>query len=233
VNLYSRLGWRRYGTNVRDPDVGILLPMVLVVRDQRHLERVRSLFLPVSRAFFGRIEPPDWVSDLLPAAGIAGPADEERQESWSRVFHLLSQPEFVRRSIFSDMPEETVKKFLDGSNLIECRRGEMIIKKDTHYRSLLILLSGRAEVRHVDSVIADLAAGDIIGELAFLLGVHRTADIYADSDDVQLLQLSESRLRKIVEQDPQTGVLFYANLARILALRVIAGNQERIGLKRS
>ena len=39
----------------------------------------------------------------------------------------------------------------------------------------------------------------------FVLGMPRSADVYAVSDDVRVLSLSESEIRKIIDSDPEVA----------------------------
>ena len=44
VNLYERLGYRRYTENFVDPEFGLSIPLVLLVEDVEYLKSVHSPF---------------------------------------------------------------------------------------------------------------------------------------------------------------------------------------------
>jgi CRP-like cAMP-binding protein len=66
-----------------------------------------------------------------------------------------------------------------------------------------------------------LTPGDCAGEISFLHEVPRSADIYAASDGVRLLSLSESSIRKLLETDASAAYQLMLNLAQSLATKLI------------
>ena len=47
INVYRRFGWQVSGASFFHPEGGSEVPMVIVVQDQAHLQRVQSPFLPL------------------------------------------------------------------------------------------------------------------------------------------------------------------------------------------
>ena len=105
--------------------------------------------------------------------------------------------------------------------MIECLNGDRIVKKGNVARNMFIVLSGTLEARDGDTTIGTLTVGDIFGEMAFLLGTPRSADIYAVTDDVKVLSLSESEIRKIIDSDPEVAARLMLNVSKMLCRRML------------
>src|SRR5512134_2282011 len=50
INNYLRLGFRTYARTYNDPTAGMLAPLVFVIDDFAHLERIKSRLAPLFRA---------------------------------------------------------------------------------------------------------------------------------------------------------------------------------------
>lgn len=51
INVYRRFGWQLCGVSFIHPEGGSEVPMVLVLQDQAHLQRVQSPFLPLCEQY--------------------------------------------------------------------------------------------------------------------------------------------------------------------------------------
>ena len=67
-----------------------------------------------------------------------------------------------------------------------------------------------------------LSAGEIFGEMAFLLEQPRAADVYA-ANDARILSLSEGTLRKSISKDPSVAATLMLNISKILCKRLLKG----------
>jgi CRP/FNR family transcriptional regulator len=70
-------------------------------------------------------------------------------------------------------------------------------------------------------VIAVLSAGDVFGEMAFLLERPRSRDVYAATDGVRILSLSEAKLRQMIKNDPAIAAQLLLNVSKMLCLRIL------------
>ncbi|MCP4411791.1 MAG: cyclic nucleotide-binding domain-containing protein, partial [Gammaproteobacteria bacterium] len=59
-----------------------------------------------------------------------------------------------------------------------------------------IILEGTVELRNGDHVTEVKSSGDVIGAVAFLLHSERLADMYAVTDDVEILSMRLVSLSK-------------------------------------
>ena len=220
INFYTRLGWRQYTDNIEDAAVGILVPMCLVLDDREHLARVGSNLLALVDATRAGVVADDWVHRRFPHSSYAEAA--QRHGSQSQVFQLLSEGLLP---IFQGFTPAQVQQLTDQSNVLECEAGALFIRRRTVYRSVFIVLSGTMEVLGNEKVVARIGKGELVGEVSFVLGGMRSADVRASDGGAQVLSLQENVLRKTLEGDPALASRFYHNLSRILALRLSGTSQ--------
>ena len=124
--------------------------------------------------------------------------------------------------IFHGFPREQLDRLLSTSNVIECRRGDEVIRRGAVDRTIFVVLDGSVEVRKNGRVVAVMSRGEVVGELAYLLRGERLANVHAITDDVRVLTLSESTLRDLSLREPAVAALRYENLAKIVARRIVS-----------
>lgn len=100
------------------------------------------------------------------------------------------------------------------------RRGEMLVRQGEPSDTLYFVLSGRFTV-HVDSTaepVAEIAQGQLVGEIGFFAGVRRTATVMALRDS-RVLAITRKRFEEICECTPRIRDAVIMSLARRLAER--------------
>lgn len=220
INFYARLGWRQYTDNIADSAVGILVPMCLVLHDVAHLERLKSPLLKVVLDVLPDATAPAWVDQRFPHASYAQAGQQAPEHA--EVFALLSQE---RMAIFQGLEPEQINTLMAGSNVLDCEADALFIRHRTVYRSVFVVLGGSMQVRSERAdgsqhIVSELAPGELVGEVSFVLGGMRSADVYAGAHGARVLALQENALRKVLGGDSAIAARFYQNLARILALRL-------------
>lgn len=222
VGYYQRLGARAYTDSVEDADVGILVPMCIVLEDETHLARVRSPFLPIMQKLVPEATgTPAWVTEVFHTGPYAEAALQKRTEQG--LFLLLSEN---RLPLFAGFTPDEVLQLTKGAILIDNEAEQLMIRRETVYRSVFVVLSGAVDVMAGSRRLARLHAGEVLGEMAFLLGGTRSATVHAGPEGASILTLQEHVLRKIFETVPALSARFHANLARILALRLSSMGQH-------
>lgn len=95
------------------------------------------------------------------------------------------------------------------STIIEPRilsKGEVLITEGEHDDRLYSIVRGDIEVSlergHNQEVLAKIGPGNLIGELAFLDGLKRTATVSAISDQCCIYALHRSKLESLLESEP-------------------------------
>jgi CRP-like cAMP-binding protein len=142
------------------------------------------------------------------------------EQDWSRIFSLLL--EHRKTTVFDGLGEEAVQSLVRMGELIECRRGQAIIKAGTVYKDIFIILEGKVEIRLGDMAIAVLGEGELFGEIAFLLGVERTTNVFALSDTVRVVSLREQDLAKLIHAESALASKLLHNISKLLCLRLVA-----------
>ncbi|HJU81299.1 MAG TPA: cyclic nucleotide-binding domain-containing protein [Acidimicrobiia bacterium] len=114
--------------------------------------------------------------------------------------------------LFADLDEATLDDLKMHSHFIGAHPGLHIIRQDGAGFDLYVILSGEAEVRRNNEVLATLGKGNVFGEMALLSSHHRNADVVAKSvmsmmtmtaDDFQMMTKKypeiERRIRQMAE----------------------------------
>jgi hypothetical protein len=223
LNLYLGLGYRTYSKkNVNSAEAGYLIPILFVPEDVPYLKRINSPLLEYVRDFGSDARIPACVERII----AAGSAVMSRRlvastEYWSEVHGALSELEANRISALDGFTEEEATRCLEKSTIIACRAGDRLLKKGGVARNLFVVLDGTLEVRDGETPLAVLGPGDVFGEMAFLLERPRSKDVYAATDGVRVLSLSEATLRQLIKSDPAIAATLLLNISKMLCLRIL------------
>ena len=221
LNLYLSLGFRTYSKqNFNSPEAGYLILMMMLPKDTNYLENISSPLLPFLKDFGGDHVGMEW-HDVFEQGSAISQKLAEPEEYWSHVYGALDQLETHKINPFDGLTDEQADVCIDKSAVIECIQGDRILKKGNSARNMFIVLSGVLEVRDGDSVLAAFTTGDVFGEMAFLLGLPRTQDVYAATSDVKLLSLSEGQTRSIIDSNPEIAAKLMLNISKMLCTRLL------------
>ena len=223
INSYVRLGFRTYAQTYNDPIAGLLVPLVMIVEDGEHFEQIGSPLAPLLQNYSLQSDIPARVVSLIPQlTPVQSDINTRKSGYWSRVHDTLERYDVSNITIFDGLSDEETSRFLTKSHIISCSLGDKIVSKGSVDRTVFIILSGIVEIRNGDQVIAVQSKGDVIGEVAFLLRSERMADVYAVTDDVKILSLSEKTLQDLIESEPTIAARLLHNLAKILSMRLVS-----------
>ncbi len=221
LNLYTRLGYRTYTNTYNDSMFGLMVPLVLVVEDLEHFQSINSPLLGFASPDFKPAVPSDILA-LIPQSPIIQSVSSEVASQWARDYGLLCDSHERTGSIFNGLDEEQVTQLMNRSFVIKCEPNDLIIRKHSMDRTMFIILSGLVEVREGENVVAVLSQGDVLGELAFLLRAERLTDVYAASDDVQILSLNEKAVMGLLEDEPAIASRLFYNLAKAVSAKMVS-----------
>ncbi|WP_068317053.1 cyclic nucleotide-binding domain-containing protein [Polycladidibacter hongkongensis] len=106
--------------------------------------------------------------------------------------------------------------------------GEPLCEQGEDGSEAYIVLSGEiaVEVNHV--TVAHMGPGSVLGEIAVLCDVPRTATLLA-SDDAEVLRISKDNLLELLEEFPQIAVA----MTKELAARLEATSRELAQARKS
>ncbi len=223
LSLYLGQGSRTYAVhNINSPESGYLIPIVSVVEDVEYLRRIGSPNAETAVDFGADARIPACVERLVPrAGGVLSQRLAEAGAYWGEIQRALGELEEGHFSALDGLSEQEAERCLPRSNIIECKAGDRVLKKGGVARNMFVVLDGTLEVRDGGAVIRVMSPGDVFGEIAFLLGRPRSADVYAATDGVRVLSLSESTIREMIESDPSVAARLMLNIAKILCVRIL------------
>ena len=124
-------------------------------------------------------------------------------------------------SLFCGLQPSQLKLLAFTSQRIKFEKGEMLFNQNDPGDSAYVVLSGEAEVivdnKGVNLVVAKLGENSIIGEIAILCDVPRTAGVRA-ATDLETLCIEKEQMLKLLKEFPNMSI----ELMKVLAERLIA-----------
>ncbi len=195
--------------------------MVMVFVDRPHLESVGSPLLAFHEFPTGSPELLTALRERIAAgATVKNVADRLDPAEWTRLFAAVAQPSGGGVALFAGLTEEETHAVVAQGQIIDCKSGDLIVHRDQTARTGFVILDGVAEVREDDRSIATMARGATFGEVSFLLGTRRIADVYAAADGTRVLGLSERSMRKLIDSESRVAARVLLNLSRDLARKL-------------
>jgi CRP-like cAMP-binding protein len=139
----------------------------------------------------------------------------------------LDVNELARHALFSNIPVETIRTFMDCLGRQAFEPGARIIQENEQGNCLFIIEQGNCEVRKrvltkdgiCEQAIATLKPGETFGEMELVDQQPRSASVVA-LGAVRVLCLSAHDLQARTGSDYKTFSLVLMNLAREISLRL-------------
>lgn len=202
-------GGRTYAEhNINSEEVGYMIPLVWFDRDPEDLAAAPSV-----RQALGH-------GGAVHAASLMPP-----EKYWAQVEATLEALDREDLHAFAGFEQSEIRDCISRSTIIECAVGDRLLKEGGSSRNLFLVLNGILLVRQEGRLLNVLGAGDVFGEMAFLLGLPRQTDIYAATPDVKILSLSDGTLRKLMDEAPALAAKLLFNIPRMLCGRLIKANR--------
>jgi CRP/FNR family transcriptional regulator, cyclic AMP receptor protein len=118
--------------------------------------------------------------------------------------------------LFAKVTPAKLKLLEFTSERLEYPTGEVLFRQGDPGDAAYVILEGEAEIvvdtDHGPVKVATLGKNDIVGEIAILCGVPRTATVVAHGD-LEILRVSKEGFFHLVTQFPQVGVEVMSALA--------------------
>jgi hypothetical protein len=217
TSMYADLGQRPYAQrNFFSEESGYVIPNVSLLAELadhgvRREWRTGAAYQAL----------PPGVQAILAGTGAVHNASlTSESEYWAELNAALSCLPNGTAALFGGLGEDEIRRCTARSTMIDCAVGDQIIKRDGTARNMYLVLTGELEVRHTETRIRSLRAGDLFGESGFLLDRSRTADVFVTADDTRVLALGDRGLRSFITEQPEGGTKLLTNLTRILASRL-------------
>ena len=207
------------------------LQLLADIFDDLTHRRIEMVFSGIPKGTPAEQSLQSWLADR-PGVRSIGLLDEAIEWAEDRI--LQSQDGDLYRGQPVDIAEQELLAGLDAEELAaltgsmvgrEYRIGDRLISTGEPASSLMFVSSGVVSVRlHSGVRLATLSAGMAVGEMA-LLETSRSADVWADTH-VACLELSLDAFNSFRDRYPHAGEKIMANLARLLAKRLIVANHK-------
>ncbi|WP_181234561.1 Crp/Fnr family transcriptional regulator [Enhygromyxa salina] len=238
ITHYAKLfGARRYGGDPieRSAGKGVGVPMVIAVSDTAHLERVGSLFTPLSWKTFvlGRRARADigcfsvrFVDDLRD--------DVDPEQTWPMMEERFFRRGVERWSFFEGLRQAIIDELMARGTLREVAEGEEVVSEGGEDGEMFVVLDGCLEILAGGKSVDVAGRGELIGEVSISSPERRrTATIRALLPS-RLLTLTHAALRALALGDAEAGHQVMLNLTRFIAerfaekARVVASLDEEL-----
>ncbi|MBN38296.1 MAG: hypothetical protein CMI29_07500 [Opitutae bacterium] len=138
------------------------------------------------------------------AARLITEVEQRMKEVMDSPLELrLPEPEEVLREVnwLKGMPEELIAKIVAVSEERTYSTGDSVMKQGDDGDGMIVITRGSVQVSIGDLVVDIMGRGSVIGEMAVLAGIKRTANVVADSS-VTALWLDTASMQKIIAESP-------------------------------
>jgi CRP/FNR family transcriptional regulator, cyclic AMP receptor protein len=115
-------------------------------------------------------------------------------------------------SLFAGFTRADLRRVSRHMTPICVKAGRVLIREGEPGSECMIVVEGRAEVSRQGTVVATLAEGEVMGEIALLDGGSRTATVVAVTDMV-LEVLTGNEFRSVLAERPDLARKVMAGLA--------------------
>jgi len=125
--------------------------------------------------------------------------------------------------LFANCSKRELERLLARTRSETVDAGHKLFLEGTPGTNLYLILAGTAVVRKNGRRIAQLGPGDVVGELAVILGEPRTATVEAETP-IEWLVLDRASLRRAFDDVPGLGW----NVLQAVAGRLSQANHRQI-----
>ncbi len=112
-----------------------------------------------------------------------------------KIDHLSEVP------IFRHLSKRQLQRLAQQVDEVTVEAGKMLAEQGLQGRELLIVVDGQATVRRDGRQLAQLSAGDVIGEMSLIDGKSRSATVTADTN-MTLLVIQGRAFKPLLQSVP-------------------------------
>jgi CRP-like cAMP-binding protein len=125
--------------------------------------------------------------------------------------------ELLRRvPLFAGCTKKELRELAARTDEIDLREGYVLMREGRPGREFVVLVEGTAKVTKDGKKLAELEAGDWVGEIALLTNVPRTATVTASSP-IRVLVITDRAFKRLVETMPSIALKVLASVGDRLA----------------
>jgi CRP-like cAMP-binding protein len=118
--------------------------------------------------------------------------------------------------LFAGCSKSELRELAKTADEIDLRTGTVLTREGRSGREFFVVIEGTAEVTQKGKKIADLGAGDWLGEIALITDSPRTATVTATSP-MDVLVITDRRFRTVVETMPSIALKVLSRVGERLA----------------
>ena len=223
IRYYQRMGFQSYECDVyNDGEFGIMIPLAFAVRDLEYLAKIRSpLRVPLEQPVTD-LDKVKRIASLFGAPAVRGVAEMDDAETSWIVDQLSSENEsnLSRTRLFEGMSSSEIMPIISKGYLLSLGKEDLMIRSGQQTATVFMVLSGELDVYQDGKLVHRTRAGEVIGELGFILNARRSADVYVSSEHATVLSMDESKLSKRLNSRTPGAAQMLHNLCQILAHKV-------------
>jgi CRP/FNR family transcriptional regulator/CRP/FNR family cyclic AMP-dependent transcriptional regulator len=121
--------------------------------------------------------------------------------------------------LFHGFTTDGANRLLNSGEVKQVAAGDVLLNEGDSADFVLLLLTGKLEVfvnrNGKDVVLTETNPGTVLGELAVLCGIPRSASVRA-SDDSAVLEWSDEAFRTLLLRDPHLSQRIFGQILRTL-----------------
>jgi CRP-like cAMP-binding protein len=110
----------------------------------------------------------------------------------------------INIKLFQGLSQDELDHVAKWATEVSYAAGSDIMREDTYSYDLLAISEGTAEVRRADTVLAQMGAGDTVGEVGLLRGSLRSATVTATSP-LMLVRISSWDMHRLDDLAPHAA----------------------------
>jgi len=153
---------------------------------------------------------------------------------WDIVALDIGTDVMEKCTLFKNMTKFQIRKVILLSHMKEYKKGEDFIVQGQQDNAMYVLLSGSATVLHQgdnqqEIVLAQIQAGDVVGEIGFTGEIERTASVRAN-EPVKLISINAEETARSLRFYPKIASKLYQNISRVLGKRMLENMDTISGL---
>jgi CRP-like cAMP-binding protein len=139
------------------------------------------------------------------------------------------QDRLKSKPLFSEFSQNELENFLDILDLVQVKKGDVIVKQGDPGDCMFILIDGLARVTHHcgDQFVhlAEIPVGEFFGEIALVDAGVRSASVVAEEDS-SLLRITQATILAAAGVYPNSAFKFLLAIGRTLVGRLRQSNQR-------
>ena len=142
----------------------------------------------------------------------------------------LPEPEEVLREVawLKGMSDEVISKIIQASETKTFHAGDTLMKQGDSGDGLVVITRGSVKVSIGDVVVDIMGRGAVIGEMAVLAAVPRTATVVADTA-VNALWLTSEKMQQIITESPELSGSLWKTAAMRFAENILGAKEPYNG----